>query len=209
MATVSVTLTDSQGNKATKDLIYTLSSGGNPRPSLVVPGYAVEKFYDDFKTFNTASWTKNTGPLGAPREEYNQAANVTIGPEGLEITAKREAVGGKQITSGYVTSAGKVETGPYALYEAEITMPKMSANAAGTMASILATLSCPRRIRYSRGLWRSVQVYCSSNGTGTNEEQFCDYHSRQYLWYTRPSGHRASGRVRARRYTSPLCNGNG
>lgn len=125
MPNVSVSVTDSTGQTSTTSVSYTVATPST-RPAILVPGYTVEKFYDDFKTFNTNSWTKNTGPLGAPREEYNRAENVTIGPEGLEITAKREAFGGKQITSGYVTSSGKAEFGPYALFEAEITMPKMS-----------------------------------------------------------------------------------
>lgn len=89
-------------------------------------------FLDQFKaaTLDTKSWTANVGTLGAPREEYNRAENVRTG-NGLEITAKREAFGGRQITSGYITSAGKVEFGLGSLVEAEITLPKMSADAAG------------------------------------------------------------------------------
>jgi len=125
MPNVSVSVTDGSGQTSVTSVNYTVVAPST-RPALLVPGYAVEKFYDDFKTFDTTKWTKNTGPLGAPREEYNRAENVTIGPDGLQITAKREAFGGKQITSGYVTSSGKAAFGPYAHFEAEITMPKMS-----------------------------------------------------------------------------------
>jgi len=130
MPNVSVSVTDSKGQTATTSVAYSMTTTST-RPALLVPGYTVEKFYDDFKTLDLNKWSINTGPLGPPREEYNRAENLTIGPDGLYITAKREAFGGKQITSGYITSANKAQYGPYAHFEAEITMPKMSANASG------------------------------------------------------------------------------
>jgi beta-glucanase (GH16 family) len=116
-----------------RELEQLLAAAQPPAPvGPAVPAGWRTAFLDEFKapTLDTKAWTANTGTLGAPREEYNRPENVTTG-KGLVITAKREPFGGRAVTSGYITSAGKVEFGIGSLFEAEITMPKMSANAAG------------------------------------------------------------------------------
>lgn len=101
------------------------------RPQVLVPGYDREVFYDPFTSIDPARWTAKNEAGGGTREEFNRPGNITTVPEGAQIEARRESYGGRSITSGYLTSEGKVAFGFGHLFEVEATMPPLDKDAAG------------------------------------------------------------------------------
>ena len=61
-----------------------------------------------FATIDPARWTVRNNTYNSNEASYLLARNVTAGPAGLRIRALREAAGGKQFTSGYIDSKGKL-----------------------------------------------------------------------------------------------------
>lgn len=101
------------------------------RPQVLVPGFTDEVFYDPFTSIDDSKWNVHIGTLGAPREEYCRRENLRIVPQGLAIEARREAFGGRSITSGYLRSDGKAEFGFGHLFEVEATFPILDVDASG------------------------------------------------------------------------------
>lgn len=112
-----------------------------PPPVVVPPTSAipaapagwVTTFSDDFRgpTLDLTKWNVRTGPLGAPREEYNKAENISTGINGLVGTTKREEIGGKHWSSWYIDSAGKMTFGMNSRIEVEFAMDSIWDNASG------------------------------------------------------------------------------
>lgn len=82
-------------------------------------------FFDDFKTFDTSVWTKETHEAGWTNQELQSYApgQVTVGKDGdktvLILTARRS---GDKIVSGRVNTKGKKSFG-YGKIEASIKLP--------------------------------------------------------------------------------------
>ncbi len=131
MGIVNVTVADSLGASATKSVSWQIDTGtGYPQPPDPT-GWKTQVF-ESFRTatLDTTRWTARVGTLGAPREEYNRAENVKTGA-GLDIVTKRESFGGRAITSGYISSQGKMEFPINSRVNIKATLPPIWNNAAG------------------------------------------------------------------------------
>lgn len=86
--------------------IATLSGGMPPAPA----GYRIA-FADDFSApaLNLSRWTATTDIAGNELSA-RLPGNVLVGPDGLSILAKRQQVGARQFSSGYVTTARHFST---------------------------------------------------------------------------------------------------
>lgn len=93
------------GQKAIADLqaqLYALQPGKAPAPP---PGW-LEAFRDDFNGKVGPGWTIVNNDSSSNELSQRLAANVVPSADRVSIVAKRQTVGTKQFTSGYMTTAG-------------------------------------------------------------------------------------------------------
>lgn len=62
---------------------------------------------DDFTTFNTTRWSVKDNVANSNEESYLLARNVTVANGVLRVQSKKESMGGRKYTSGYVHSRNK------------------------------------------------------------------------------------------------------
>jgi beta-glucanase (GH16 family) len=73
---------------------------------------------EEFDSISTSRWNVRTNEAHPNEESYLLARNVSVDAGALRIQAKKESVGGKRYTSGYVDSKGKYTLPNY--FRAEI-----------------------------------------------------------------------------------------
>jgi hypothetical protein len=110
------------------------TGGGNAAPISVptpaIPAYNNLVWSDEFDgtSLNTANWNYEIGAGANNEMQYSRAENVSVSGGLLALTAKAEAYGGKNYTSGRINTQNKI---------------------ARTYGRVEARVKCP----YGKGLW--------------------------------------------------------
>jgi beta-glucanase (GH16 family) len=105
MPNVSVSVTDSTGQTSTTNVSYSLIT--TTRPPVPAGWTTTFEDYFDGTSVDTAKWNVRNNTYNNNEQSYLLARNVTVSDGLLKITAKKESVGGKAYTSGYLDSIGK------------------------------------------------------------------------------------------------------
>jgi beta-glucanase (GH16 family) len=105
--TYTVAASNASGTSAQSTAVSATPStpGTLPAP----PAGWVDAFVDDFtgSSVDATKWNVRNNSANSNEQSYLLSRNVTVSNGILNITAKRESVGGKAYTSGYLDSIGK------------------------------------------------------------------------------------------------------
>ena len=95
------------GTSAQSTVVTVTLAGTSTIPA--PPAGWTTSFVDDFTgaAIDSSKWNVRNNTSNSNEQSYLLSRNVTVADGLLSITAKREAVGGKAYTSGYVDSIGK------------------------------------------------------------------------------------------------------
>ncbi len=78
---------------------------------------------DDFNTLNTARWNVKNNASNSNEESYLLSRNVTTGSGYLRVQGKKESVGGRKYTSGYLDTRRKYTLPNYFRVEIRAKVP--------------------------------------------------------------------------------------
>ncbi|NOW94812.1 family 16 glycosylhydrolase [Mucilaginibacter sp. SG564] len=110
-----------------KDLNRPAAEQKNDQTEETTPRAGTLLWSDDFNgtSVNTNNWNIINGNPGVNNEkEFYQPANVSVSGGFLNITARKQSVGGQPYTSGKLTTAGKYQP-KYGRIEARIKLPSV------------------------------------------------------------------------------------
>jgi beta-glucanase (GH16 family) len=113
-----------------------------------VPGWTLD-VNDGFDSFNSSRWSTKNNTANTNEESYLLSRNVTTSGGILTIQGKKESMGGRKYTSGYVHSGGKYTLPNYFRVEIRAQVP------------------------LERGMWAAPMWFRPADGSGheTNQKQ--------------------------------------
>lgn len=98
------------------------TSATTPIGTTSVPGWKLS-FSDELSSINTSRWTVKDGAANSNEQSFLTTKNVTIDNGALRIQGRKQSAGGRQYTSGYVHSRGKVSLPNYFRVEMRAKVP--------------------------------------------------------------------------------------